>query len=324
MMKRSFQNSNKIYSKDSEIFSVLSFRQKNKNIGNIKDNLLTNIINHKNNSQPNLIINRNKKEEKNNYINSKNQKINNKKTINNEIINNIYSTIKNDNKNLNERIRDKNQLISNLKKELIVINEKKNKRQIKTKLINSVDIINDNKKNKIIKSKNGSNEKNKLNNRIYKKAELFFKNIILKRNTNSKENNTKKNNIIDNNLILHTTNYINYKKNYHKKSLISNNLHSDPTRESDIPEIVKNTLYNQTRKNNNKIFKSNSFHFISTNLNINKRKINDKTYQKSKSQNEIIFNKKKESINDLFSKLNHLKERTNYLLSNFLSFFEEK
>ena len=48
--------------------------------------------------------------------------------MNNEIINNNYTTIKNDNKNLDERIRDKNQLISNLKKELIVIKEKKNKR----------------------------------------------------------------------------------------------------------------------------------------------------------------------------------------------------
>jgi len=369
---KSIKNNQKINKKNLELFNALSLRQKefepNSKVYSIS---MKNFINNKNKSQPNIMQKGKKKnKEKKVYNNSSptekdNNQINIKLNIKSEIINNNFSNYKNENK-YDEILKQKNIIISNLEKELFEVKEKINKIQNKKKRINSVDFIEEkylNNQKKSSKNKDLTKKKNqnlKPSNIISKNVKQFFKNLILKKESYSKENPNIKNVLSTKNLILNTSNYNNYIKHNHKNNLLTKNLYSNPTREIEIVEMEKNNLLTQTRKNSASMFKSNSFLFTSQNSNSNKRKDlennrrcqsqfdtynsnnninndnnnfenydnenNDNDNNNINCNNEIINHNthNKNSESDIFYKLNKLKSRTQKLLNNFLSFCDDK
>ena len=248
---KTIKNNQKVNKKNLELFNALSLRQ-NKFEPNSKVYSISmkNFINNKNKSQPNIIEKEKKKnKEKKIYNNSsppekdKNQ-INIKLNIKSEIINNNFSNYKNENK-YEEILKQKNLIISSLEKELFEVKEKIHKIQNKKKRINSVDFIEEkylnnqkkNGKNKDLPKK--KNQNLKPSNIISKNVKQFFKNLILKKESYSKETPNIKNVLSTKNLILNTSNYNNYIKHNHKNNLLTKNLNSNPTREFEIVEMEK-------------------------------------------------------------------------------------
>ena len=280
------------------------------------------------------------KEKKNSHYSSPNEKdsnlINIRLNINSEIINNNFNVKNNDNinKEYNDEIKNKNNLISSLEKELLEVKEKINKIQTKTqrKRLNSVDNIN---KHYYEKRKKNNNQLTKEFNKIFniqnlkpsniisKNVKQFFKNLMLK-----KENELKGNNISKKNLILNTSNYNSYIRNK-ENNISSKNLYIDPTREIQTTELEKNV---QTMKNSLSMIKSSSFLFTSNNLNSTSRKGLEKNNRRSQSQFQTYYtnysnnnysNNSNGGVN-VFYELEKVKQRTQSLLSSYLNFCNDK
>ena len=252
------------------------------------------------------------------------------------IINNNFTVKNNDNlnKEYHEEIRNKNNIISSLEKELSEVKEKINKIQTKTqrKRLNSVDNI---EKHYYEKRKKNNNQLTKEFNKIFniqnlkpsniisKNVKQFFKNLMLK-----KENELKGNNISKKNLILNTSNYNSYIRNK-ENNISSKNLYIDPTREIQTTELEKIV---QTMKNSLSMIKSSSFLFTSNNLNSTSRKGLEKNNRRSQSQFQTYYtnysnnnysNNSNGGVN-VFYELEKVKQRTQSLLSSYLNFCNDK
>ena len=339
---QNFKNKKKGNNKNLDLFNALSLRLKDFESPYRKyygvSSSSKNIINNKRNNNNQMIKRENNnscKEKKNSHYSSPNEKdsnlINIRLNINSEIINNNFTVKNNDNlnKEYHEEIRNKNNIISSLEKELSEVKEKINKIQTKTqrKRLNSVDNI---EKHYYEKRKKNNNQLTKEFNKIFniqnlkpsniisKNVKQFFKNLMLK-----KENELKGNNSSKKNLILNTSNYNSYIRNK-ENNVSSKNLYSDPTREIQTTELEKNI---QTMKNSSSMIKSSSFLFTSNNLNSTSRKGLEKNNRRSQSQFQTYYTNYSNNSNggvNVFYELEKVKQRTQSLLSSYLNFCNDK
>ena len=345
---QNFKNKNKGNNKNLDLFNALSLRLKDfespyrkyYGFSSSTKNLINNKRNNNNNQMTKRETNNCCKGKKNCHYSSPNEKdsnlINIRLNINSEIINNNFTVKNNDNlnKEYHDEIRNKNNLISSLEKELLEVKEKINKIQTKTqrKRLNSVDNIN---KHYYEKRKKNNNQLTKEFNKIFniqnlkpsniisKNVKQFFKNLMLK-----KENEIKGNNSSKKNLILNTSNYNSYIRNK-ENNISSKNLYIDPTREIQTTELEKNV---QTMKNSLSMIKSSSFLFTSNNLNSTSRKGLEKNNRRSQSQFQTYYtnysnnnysNNSNGGVN-VFYELEKVKQRTQSLLSSYLNFCNDK
>jgi hypothetical protein len=345
---QNFKNKKKGNNKNLDLFNALSLRLKDfespyrkyYGVSSSSKNIINNKRNKNNNHMNKGEKNNSHKEKKNSHYSSPNEKdsnlINIRLNINSEIINNNFTVKNNDNlnKEYHEEIRNKNNIISSLEKELSEVKEKINKIQTKTqrKRLNSVDNI---EKHYYEKRKKNNNQLTKEFNKIFniqnlqpsniisKNVKQFFKNLMLK-----KENELKGNNSSKKNLILNTSNYNSYIRNK-ENNVSSKNLYSDPTREIQTTELEKNI---QTMKNSSSMIKSSSFLFTSNNLNSTSRKGLEKNNRRSQSQFQTYYtnysnnnysNNSNSGVN-VFYELEKVKQRTQSLLSSYLNFCSDK